>query len=89
VRANTVIVDANIAIALRKRARITALIPGETLGPGEALQAGEKELLKRYDALNRADTRIADPSITEVTGGPAPQRGFAVGVDRTGRSTGS
>ena len=84
VRANTVIVDANIAIALRKRARIAALKPGETLGPREALQAGEVELLKRYDATNPADTRIADPSITEVAGGPAPQRGFAVGVDRAG-----
>jgi hypothetical protein len=83
VRANTLIVDANIAIALRKRARIENLKPGETLGPKEHLQPGELELLKKYDAMNPADTRIADPSITEVTNTTgAPQRGFAVGADR-------
>jgi hypothetical protein len=84
VRADTLIVDANIAIALRKRARIAELKPGETLGPKEKLQPGEIELLKKYDAMNPADTRIADPSITEAAGatGAAPQRGFAIGVDR-------
>jgi hypothetical protein len=86
-RAETLIVDANIAIALRKRARIAGLKPGETLGPREALQPGEIELLKRYDAMNPADTRIADPSIAETTPGAVPgqQRGFAVGVDRAGQ----
>lgn len=85
VRTETVIVDAQIAIALKKRARIEALKPGETLGPREALQKGEIELLKRYDAMNPADTRIADASITETAGPsrPGPQRGFAVGASRT------
>ena len=59
------------------------LKPGETLGPKESLQAGEIELLKKYDAMKPADTRIADPSITEAAGTTgAPQRGFAVGADR-------
>jgi len=84
VRAETLIVDANISIALRKRARIATLRPGETLGKREELQEGEKKLLARYDAMNPADTRIADISIGEAAAGTAqaPQRGFAVGVDR-------
>ncbi len=70
---SSLIIDANIAIALRKRAA------------GEALQPGETALLKRYDAMNPTDVRVADTSIGEAAakgGGEGPQRGFGVGVDR-------
>ena len=86
VRAETVIIDSNVAIALRKRDRISTLKPGETLGPGEALQPGEIALLKKYDAMNPADVRIADTTAVEAAAktGSTPERGFAIGVNRSG-----
>ena len=73
--ADTIIIDSNTAIALRKRAT-----------DPKSLQPGEQALLKRFDALKALDVRIADVSIGEAAahGRPPPQQGFAVGGDRAG-----
>ncbi|WP_370937673.1 hypothetical protein [Amycolatopsis sp. cg13] len=73
-RSGTRIIDSNVAIALGKRARGLQLLPLE------------EAFLKRFDALGAADVRVADRTIAEgtVRGGPLPQRGFAVSVDRAG-----
>ena len=86
-RPDTLIIDANVAIALDKRRRWAQVAPGQPPPPGlKPMQSGELALLRRYDAMNPGDVRVADTVVGETTarGGAVPQRGFAVGVDRAG-----
>lgn len=61
---DSVVVDSNIAIALRKRHEL-----------GEAsLQAGERRMLERLERLGTGDVRLADRSVEEAA--KKAQRGF-------------
>ncbi|MGH9012967.1 MAG: hypothetical protein ACRDZ1_03365, partial [Acidimicrobiia bacterium] len=68
----SLIIDSNAAIALRKRAA------------GEPLQEGEKALLKKLDAMG-GELRIADTTVAEATAkghAPGPQQGFGIAAAR-------